>query len=66
MSTEPVTDEDAERKKARYHFDRHTPEYREQFADVKAVWDTSTGRRPVFLGPRVYGIQVALAATEPN
>ena len=36
MSTEPVTDDDAERKKARYHFDRHTPEYREQFTDVTA------------------------------
>ena len=35
MSTEPVVD-DAERKKNRYHFDRHTPEYREQFADVTA------------------------------
>ncbi len=35
---------------------------REQFADVKAVWDTVTGRRPVFLGPKVDGIQVALAA----
>jgi cytochrome P450 len=34
VSTEPVTDDDAERKKARYHFDRHTPEYREQFTDV--------------------------------
>jgi cytochrome P450 len=36
VSTEPVIDEDAERKKNRYHFDRHTPEYREQFADVTA------------------------------
>ena len=36
MTTEPVTDDDTERKKNRYHFDRHTPEYREQFADVTA------------------------------
>ena len=34
MSTEPVTDD--ERKKNRYHFDRHTPEYREQFTEVTA------------------------------
>ena len=34
MSTQPVADDDAERKKVRYHFDRHTPEYREQFTDV--------------------------------
>ena len=27
---------DDERKKNRYHFDRHTPEYRQQFADVTA------------------------------
>jgi cytochrome P450 len=36
MTTEPVAGDDAERKKNRYHFDRHTPEYREQFADVTA------------------------------
>jgi cytochrome P450 len=36
MTTEPVTGDDTERKKNRYHFDRHTPEYREQFADVAA------------------------------
>ena len=36
MTTEPVASDDAERKKNRYHFDRHTPEYREQFADVTA------------------------------
>ena len=35
MTTEPVADDD-ERKKNRYHFDRHTPEYRQQFADVTA------------------------------
>ena len=34
MSTQPVADDDAERKKVRYHFDRHTPGYREQFTDV--------------------------------
>ena len=34
MTPEPVTD--GERKKNRYHFDRHTPEYRQQFADVTA------------------------------
>jgi cytochrome P450 len=34
MSTEPVPGVDAERKKNRYHFDRHAPEYRQQFADV--------------------------------
>jgi cytochrome P450 len=32
MSTEQVTNE--ERKKNRYHFDRHTPEYREQFNEI--------------------------------
>ena len=36
MSTEPVIDDDAERKKNRYHFDRHTPEYRQQFTEVTA------------------------------
>lgn len=35
---------------------------REQFADVKALWDTETGRSPVFLGPKVDSLQVALAA----
>ena len=35
MTTEPVVGDD-ERKKNRYHFDRHTPEYRHQFADVTA------------------------------
>jgi cytochrome P450 len=35
VSTEPVTD-DAERKKNRYHFDRHTPEYRERFGEITA------------------------------
>jgi cytochrome P450 len=34
MSTESVTDD--ERKRNRYHFDRHTPEYREQFTEVAA------------------------------
>jgi len=29
-----VADDDADRKKNRYHFDRHTPEYREQFQDI--------------------------------
>ena len=36
MTTEPVTGDDTERKKNRYHFDRHTPEYRQQFADITA------------------------------
>ena len=34
MTTEPVTGDDTDRKKNRYHFDRHTPDYREKFADV--------------------------------
>jgi len=34
MSTEPVTDD--ERKKNRYHFDRHTPEYRQRFGEITA------------------------------
>ena len=34
MSTEPITDDDAERKKNRIRFDRHTPEYRQQFGDI--------------------------------
>ncbi len=33
MSAEDVRD-DAERKKNRYHFERHTPEYRHQFEDI--------------------------------
>jgi cytochrome P450 len=33
VSTEPVAD-DEERKKNRYHFDRHTPEYRERFTEI--------------------------------
>jgi cytochrome P450 len=41
MTTEAVVgddtpQDDAERKKNRYHFDRHTPEYRHEFADVTA------------------------------
>ncbi len=36
MTTEPVTDEDTERKQNHYHFDRHTPGYRERFTDVTA------------------------------
>jgi cytochrome P450 len=36
VSTGPVTDEEAERKKNRYDFDRHTPDYREQFTEVTA------------------------------
>jgi cytochrome P450 len=34
VSTEIVADGDADRKKNRYHFDRHTPEYREQFESI--------------------------------
>ena len=36
MSTEPIADvtDDAERKKNRFQFDRHTPEYRERFTDI--------------------------------
>src|SRR5277367_6315991 len=35
MTTEPVAD-DTERKRNRYQFDRHSPDYREQFTDVTA------------------------------
>jgi cytochrome P450 len=31
VTTQPVADDDAERKKHQFHFDRHTPQYREQF-----------------------------------
>ena len=34
MSTETIPDDDAERKKNRYQFDRHTPEYRERFESI--------------------------------
>ena len=34
MSAEEVLDDD--RKKNRFHFDRHTPEYRHQFEAVTA------------------------------
>ena len=34
MSTETIPDDDAERKRNRYQFDRHTPEYREQFESI--------------------------------
>jgi cytochrome P450 len=34
VSTETVADGDADRKKNRFHFDRHTPEYREQFETI--------------------------------
>jgi len=34
VSTETTPDDDAERKKNRYPFDRHTPEYREQFEAI--------------------------------
>jgi cytochrome P450 len=36
VSTEPVADDDADRKKNRYHFDRHTPEYRHHFEGITA------------------------------
>jgi cytochrome P450 len=36
MTTEPVDSDDTERKKNRFHFDRHTPEYRQQFSDITA------------------------------
>ncbi len=32
--TEAVVGEDDERKKNRYHFDRHTPEYRHRFDEI--------------------------------
>jgi cytochrome P450 len=44
VSTEPIPDDDAERKKTRYHFDRHTPEYREQF---QAITTEMVGKCPV-------------------
>ena len=44
MSTEAIPDDDAERKKHRYHFDRHTPEYRGQF---EAITTEMVGRCPV-------------------
>ena len=34
MSTQPFPDDDAERKRNRFHFDRHTPEYRERFEEI--------------------------------
>jgi cytochrome P450 len=34
VSTETIPDDDAERKKNRYQFDRHTPEYRERFESI--------------------------------
>jgi cytochrome P450 len=34
VSTQPIDDDDAERKKNQFHFDRHTPEYRERFEDI--------------------------------
>jgi cytochrome P450 len=34
VSTQPFPDDDAERKKNQFHFDRHTPEYRERFEDI--------------------------------
>jgi cytochrome P450 len=34
VSTQPIADDDAERKKNQFHFDRHTPEYRERFEDI--------------------------------
>jgi vancomycin permeability regulator SanA len=36
---------------------------RDQVADVKAAWDTATGRRPVFLGKHEDGIERALATS---
>jgi hypothetical protein len=33
VTTEPVAG-DAERKRNRYHFDRHSPDYRQRFTDV--------------------------------
>jgi len=34
VSTQPFPDDDAERKRNRFHFDRHTPEYRERFEEI--------------------------------
>lgn len=34
MSIDDVTIDDDDRKRNRYHFDRHTPEYREQFGNI--------------------------------
>jgi cytochrome P450 len=34
VSTEPIADDEAERKKNHFHFDRHTPQYREQFEET--------------------------------
>jgi cytochrome P450 len=34
VSTEPFPEDDADRKKNQFHFDRHTPEYRERFEDI--------------------------------
>jgi hypothetical protein len=36
VSAETVPD-DGERKKNRYHFDRHTPQYRHQFEEITAA-----------------------------
>jgi cytochrome P450 len=36
VSTEPIAEDDAERKKSSFHFDRHTPEYRQRFGDITA------------------------------
>jgi cytochrome P450 len=34
VSAEPVADDDADRKKNRYHFERHSPEYRQHFEEI--------------------------------
>jgi cytochrome P450 len=44
VSTETLPDDDAERKKIRYQFARHTPEYREQF---EAITTDMVGKCPL-------------------
>jgi cytochrome P450 len=58
VSTQPIADDDAERKKNRIQFDRHTPEYRERFGEITSemlgkcpvAWSDSYGGHWVAAG----------------
>ncbi|HEY3877960.1 MAG TPA: cytochrome P450 [Trebonia sp.] len=59
MSTEPA--DDAERKKNRYQFDRHTPEYRDQF---ETITNEMVGKCPVAWSDTYGGHWVAAGHSE--
>jgi cytochrome P450 len=61
VTVENVVDDDADRKKNRYPFDRHTPEYREQFVPITQELQ---GKCPIAWSDTHGGHWVASAAHE--